>query len=334
MDTPNSNTALTDSTHSAENLAYMAGMIDSEGCIAIAKDDYYATPWHKLQLSVSNTDKPLMDWLKAEFGGFVCNVKRYDDKHKHGYQWYITQDGAAELLKNLMPYLVIKQEQAYLAVSFIAGKKQLPPKPGKGDPELTRRNKIYEQMKKLNKKGFVERANIKPTRGKLLPSQLDLAYMAGMVDGDGSIHIGKGRAKRANGTYKAKHELKLVVTSTSPSIIEWLFSRFDGICVISQSNSTSWKQKLDWKLSGERAANVLKLIGPHLRMKGEQGQVAQTFIKDKVKLTRGSDKSLYELEMNRRESLYLQLKALNQCGNAAATTKHQAPAALPGESIV
>ncbi|MCD6006905.1 LAGLIDADG family homing endonuclease [Halomonas sp. IOP_31] len=333
MATPDSSTALFDGILTADELAYMAGMIDAEGCIAIGRDRYKVTPWHRLQVSVANTDQRLMTWLTERFGGFVCSVKRHKVEHKHGYQWYITQEGAASLTRALAPYLVIKRAQAELAVSFIVDRKQLPARPEEGHPELTRRESCYEHMKSLNRKGFSNRANVTPTRGKLLPSHSDLAYMAGMVDGDGPIILGKTRKRRASGTIFPKHELKLVVTNTSPTLIEWLFSRFGGTCVTSHGNA-SWKEKLDWKLNGGRAAEVLKLIGPHLRMKGEQGRIAQAFITDMVKLKRGSDEEHVAAEIERREALYQRMRALNQCGNAAATTKHQAPAALLGESIV
>ena len=311
----------------------MAGMIDAEGCIAIARDTYRKTVAHRLQVSVAGTEQVLFDWLTENFGGFVCNVKRYNEKHTPGFQWYVTQQTAADLLERVLPYLVIKTGQADVASRFIGDRVKLEQSGDDRDNEIARRERCYQEMAELNRKGVNYDVDVMPTRGKLTPDQIDLDYLAGMVDGDGCVMLGKSNKRRRNGSVFPKHELKLIVTNTSDALVRWLSSRFGGHCVITQHNSR-WKTKIDWKLSGAQAASVLELIGPSLLIKGEQASIAQSFINDMQRLTRGSSKSDMDLEINRRESLYQRMRDLNQCGDAAATTKYQAPAALPDEAIV
>jgi len=311
----------------------MAGMIDAEGCVGIVRDTYRKTPAYRLQLSVAGTDEALFDWLCERFGGFVCKVKRYSDRHIAGFQWYLTGKAAAELLRNLNPYLVIKQPQVDVACDLIDHWAQLPVTGEKRANELARRHRCYEAMAELNRKGGQYAVNVMPTRGKLTPSQHDLDYLAGVVDGDGSIIIGKSHKRRADGSIFPKHELKLVVTNTSDVLIRWLSSRFGGHFVIAQRNSR-WKSKIDWKLNGASAAKLLELIGPSLLIKGDQSRVAVEFIDNMQRLTRGSSRTDVESELDRREALYQTMRRLNQRGDAAATTKHQAPTALSGEAIV
>lgn len=59
-------------------LAYLAGVIDSDGCIAISK--YYDTkkpnrsPRYVVDLTVVNTSVRLMNWLVDNYGGSYSNV--------------------------------------------------------------------------------------------------------------------------------------------------------------------------------------------------------------------------------------------------------------------
>jgi len=80
------------------------------------------------------------------------NKKRYSVRHKKCYQWKISRNKAYNLLKSIHPFLVIKKEQAKLAM-------ELHNRKGKHNTkkltniELEYREKMYWQMKKLNKRG-------------------------------------------------------------------------------------------------------------------------------------------------------------------------------------
>lgn len=102
-----------------EKLAYLAGIVEGEGTIAILKQQGTRGrrgPLYSLRLIVSNSSEKLMEWLEDNYGGSVHKVKE-----KHGrtvYQWVLAPRGAFKLLKKMQPYIIIKSEQVSIAISF------------------------------------------------------------------------------------------------------------------------------------------------------------------------------------------------------------------------
>jgi hypothetical protein len=69
-------------------------------------------------LGVGNTNYKLTDWLKATFGGSVYKTVRNDIHHKDYYTWRINADKAKGILERALPYMLLKDEQARLAIHF------------------------------------------------------------------------------------------------------------------------------------------------------------------------------------------------------------------------
>lgn len=107
--------------------SYLAALIDGEGCISIyrrlqktrkyAETDYWMM---NHRLSVYNTNEKLMKWLISNFGGVYYTKSRRSDIHKVEYDW--RPKGAKNLermLLGVLPYLVIKKEQATILLEYI-----------------------------------------------------------------------------------------------------------------------------------------------------------------------------------------------------------------------
>lgn len=107
-------------------LAYLAGLIDGEGCIHIGrKYEGGRSGAHALQVQVSNSDVRMMVWLSKEFGGRVSPVKRTGPqsgypRKRQMYVWVICAMNAAQILTAVYPYLVVKQDQADVALALRA----------------------------------------------------------------------------------------------------------------------------------------------------------------------------------------------------------------------
>ena len=93
-------------------LAYVAGIVDGEGCIMIHSNC--------VRVSVKNTNEWLVRFLKMNFGG--CLVYQ---KHSGGnlnskpiWAWQMDAKKACEFLQLILPYLQLKRPQAELALSF------------------------------------------------------------------------------------------------------------------------------------------------------------------------------------------------------------------------
>ena len=103
--------------------ARLAAYIDGEGSISIEFQLHKQTGRSQshLFLTVTNTDPRLVIWCKHNFGGCLTNPDRRNRRGCHPlFHWKQWSGGAAEILRRCMPYLLIKQEQAQVALRFRA----------------------------------------------------------------------------------------------------------------------------------------------------------------------------------------------------------------------
>lgn len=104
---------------SPAELAYIAGLIDGEGCLLIyRKKDSRGTKHYRCILRVSNTSRRVIEWLRDRFGG---NARTWTKPGGGGlpvYHWPIEGPRMAQLLVAARPYFVIKPELADLLVEM------------------------------------------------------------------------------------------------------------------------------------------------------------------------------------------------------------------------
>ena len=146
---------------------YLAGLLDGEGHISISRGTYtkrklrsdgtlYEKPnciHYMINIGITNTNIKLMKWLKQRFGGTYYPLKRDDKPNwKISYKWQYTKQNDAEiLLLSVLPYLVIKREQALVLLSFVRLKDTF-------NPEL--RFNLYSKIRQLNDRGISVETNM------------------------------------------------------------------------------------------------------------------------------------------------------------------------------
>lgn len=93
------------------DLAYVAGLIDGEGSIQL---DHRGGPSaHRAPVvSLTNTSRPIIDFLKERFGGTVCEQKRYAEHHRQAWIWRVCHDRALSFLAEVAPHLRHEQKVA------------------------------------------------------------------------------------------------------------------------------------------------------------------------------------------------------------------------------
>lgn len=107
-------------------LAYMAGIFDGEGCIHIVKrkpdkkNKNSLSPSYSLRLGINISSKVIPYFFLSVCGGGVHKKERREDFYKDTWEWTLCGSPAAELLKNLLPYLKIKRVEAELGIRFQA----------------------------------------------------------------------------------------------------------------------------------------------------------------------------------------------------------------------
>ena len=135
-----------------------------------------------------------------------------------------------------------------------------------------------------------------------------LAYVAGLLDGEGSIVIGVSKPSTSRGNKSPSHWLQVGVTNTDRKLIDWLLLTFGGH-ISDNSHSPSRKKQRPcwaWRIMGNQAKTFLEAIHPYLRIKCEQAELAIDFQTERV----GLCNRLSVEELERREWYRSQIRSL------------------------
>jgi hypothetical protein len=120
-------------------------------------------------------------------------------------------------------------------------------------------------------------------------SKTDLAYMAGIMDGEGSFSISKVTLHSTNGNPYFGYDCKIMVGNTSEVLMKWMVERFGGLYRVSVSHvsklARAWGQSkirpcYRWTCEGYGKQEIFILsVLPYLVMKREQAKVALEWVR-------------------------------------------------------
>ena len=137
-------------------LAYLAGLIDGEGCIGIAATFDKRSSRSRAyfgRLYVSNTDIRLMAWLQEHCGGRVNAMPRKSQPTwKTGYKWELQGANAELVLRATLPYLVLKRRQAETLLELRELQAVLVTRTPSAD-QAARKEALKQRIHLLNRKG-------------------------------------------------------------------------------------------------------------------------------------------------------------------------------------
>ncbi len=127
-----------------EQLAYIAGFFDGEGCVHIGGRRQNTS--YNLEVNISNTDEDILLWLQSIYGGYLKTVKKAKEHHIQCYNWRLASNQAVVFLDSIYPFLILKKHQADGAIAFQSLKG---PKGEKQSPILKDAERfIYESLRK------------------------------------------------------------------------------------------------------------------------------------------------------------------------------------------
>lgn len=104
--------------YSVAEMAYLAGIVDGEGSIYIgnfSSNPKTGSKYYQTNIEVTNSDKPLMDWIVQVFGGRISiytAAQRPKNARRTYYRWIATGERVTHLAEILLPYLIAKKKQA------------------------------------------------------------------------------------------------------------------------------------------------------------------------------------------------------------------------------
>ena len=124
----------------AEQLAYIAGFFDGEGTVSIAPNKTRKKVNYVLTVYIYQQDKAPLELIQKEFGGHFWKGR---DRCWH---LQLGNAKAAHFLVSIYPFLIVKREEARIALEFrstVDSTRRTP----LTDEERGKRERLYLQLK-------------------------------------------------------------------------------------------------------------------------------------------------------------------------------------------
>lgn len=252
---------------------YAAGFFDAEGCITANTD-------RTVRVRVSNTERLAAKWFLQNFGGRIQRQENHQgfggDRSFPIYHWEPGSKAKAEMfLTGITPYLVLKREQALIALSVVRTWGRHP-------------NERDEMLLRLSeeKKNLMQRSVEAETRKQIVEwggtGKDKFRYAAGVIDGDGCISLGSGSCV-------------IQVTQRPFFIVQWLLDQIGGTYHVGRNGMYTWR------LYDDKEAFLLRVL-PYLRFKRWRAKAALMWLRhpaDRVRIEQQYVLGRHD-EMNRK----------------------------------
>ena len=131
----------------------------------------------------------------------------------------------------------------------------------------------------------------------------DLAYTAGIVDGEGSIGFVRVEQRK-------RFQLVVSVTNTNEWLIRWLKFSFGGSIYVERRKGKD-KDLWFWQVNARKALEFLKLILPYLKLKRPQAELGIKFTESRPRYL-GRHKTEEERAVD--EATYIVMRQYNKRG--------------------
>jgi hypothetical protein len=239
--------------------AYVAGLMDAEGCFSIYKPtpkNGKATPYQP-RIVMSSVELPLVKWLVETFGGFYTAHR--PAKGQVWYQWNINGRSAAPtFLTNILPYLRIKKEEALVLQEFYnLGDKQNPSK----------RKELMDKIRGMKNRECVTTDTLDGS----VENKLTHAYVAGVMDGEGCIS--------AAFTPDNKPMLRIRMGNNYRPLVQMFLDLYGGWFHTQEAHDNT-KEFYTWELTGkEKRESFLLQVLPYLITKRPQAKLALELVR-------------------------------------------------------
>ena len=248
---------------------------------------------------------------------------------KPGFVLVWTNAAAARLLCRARRYLRVKSQHAVALLEFTEHLLKCE----RRRDELGRllpyprqvmeiREAFFGRLRQLNQRGVGHQelqSDLKPDydRIRLREGGISPRYLAGFVDGEGSLMIVKSRSRKSG---CVQYRARFTVSNTDRGILEEIRRDFGGTIHKVGRGKCSWKPVYMLVFTDGLIPSLLSVLHPHLRLKRKQTAVQLEFIDHKKRTPRyynGRFHPSHPKEVVRfREALYQRMKGLNARGVA------------------
>lgn len=281
-----------------EMMAYIAGLIDGDGHIGIR-----IGPRGKLSplIQFHNSLKQVSVYLNNLFGGTVACDKPKKEKNRLIWKWMLQgEKGCKTFLEKVSQFLILKQDSAIELFEFLTT-----PIMGKD---------YYQSCKGLNLKRKIEPYSLDKIHRINSDCPYFWAYVAGVMDTDGSFSI--ERSVRKSGQNRQKNDLvkfrpKIILTMVSERSIQHILSNceYGGLSIVKANTALRGSAFRFSIQSRSDAIEFLKRCIPFLQIKAIQAIKILNFCRN-YKPTNGLAR-IPEEEKEYREKCYKEIVMLN-----------------------
>jgi hypothetical protein len=289
------------SNHVSKNdLNYIAGFLDGEGCVSIRKLNMKrkdGSPRFIFApiIEISNTNREVLEYIRKALG-LTINVNIHESgaygNRKMAYKFAIKGwRNCLHVAKMLIPFSMVKQKQLYILIKFCEGRTE---KFFMNTPYEEKDFEYYNTIVKLNSHGrdndipqidiegrfLIERNVVTEGNPKLgntpYPvNEFDAHYIAGFFDAEGHIHI-----KLINSFIRKE----MGFTNTDRNVIEWIRGKIGEhkkIYVV--KGGTNCKEAYRLVFNGnEKCLSLCKTIYPYCIVRKERIGILMELIESRL----------------------------------------------------
>lgn len=144
---------------------------------------------------------------------------------------------------------------------------------------------------------------------------VDLAYAAGIMDGEG--YIGITEYAIGGGRKSPQFRCRVTVCMCDSEVPEWLAATFGGTVHVYEGRKPGQRAQSHWVLQNRRAAEFCALVAPYMRTKHRQAELLSAFYVDwRFDFTRrgGKGPQITTSEILGRRSYVVAIQRLNRRG--------------------
>lgn len=300
--------------------SYLAGALDGDGSFSIIRRTIFNSekrrlPRYRPCLQLYSLSQEIVDLLFKHLGGNKGKRK----PQKQGWQpqvyWYCTGlESCEKAINKIVNFLVIKKERATRLLQFIKRELSIGDNRKIGNEVLLDRDNDYLEIKEINSRrdAIPDQLISKPTLSTFSP--LCLAYIAGLIDTDGSIQLSRSiKPGKKNFSYEAR----IVIQMQSIKGINFCMqsTTCGHSAIINSSGKTNQKFLYRWAVTNkEELVLLLDKLHPYLTYRKQQAEVLVSFL-EQIRFANQYDEKSMKKQHEIREYHYLLLKNLNKYGS-------------------
>lgn len=242
---------------------------------------------------------------------------------KPSYALIWTNAAAAEVIRKMSPFLLVKSEQSTALLAFnehIRAGRRVRDHAGHLLPmsaqEVKLREGFYQRVKRLNRKGPVGKRNrVRETASGNRP-KLSPKYVAGFIDAEGSLMITRTTVRNSR---TPEYRPRISAGNTHKGVLKAIQDAYGGLIAYQPARKATWKNAYQLVWSEGMIESLLLAVRAHLRVKRKQARILDDFIHHRRTTRRGRNGGVFSAlppeALALRESLWREIKDLNRKGS-------------------